>query len=185
MKNHLEYLKCEFSAEEIQIAARELACSAQLKASIEQRKKEIDASLKAEIEGENSKIARLSSYITTGYEWRNVECAVQLDTPERGNKTIIRNDTGELVKVMRMKDADLQMALDLNVAAEQQEAQASMDGTVQGEGFTARPQPLPQLEAGPLVPEVVDDPELTTDTDGAPLARAGSMGGTHQKKGRK
>lgn len=113
MTNHTEYLKVYFTDADITDRARELAAANQLRASLEQRKREIDAELKGQIEAENSKMLRLSSQISMGYEYQDVECRVELDTPEPGRKTIIRLDTGEEVKVAAMDAADRQASLDL------------------------------------------------------------------------
>ena len=110
---YTEFLRCEFSDEEITQAAKDLAKANQMKSTLEQRKKEVDASLKADIESQNSTIARLAQMISVGFEYRDVECRVDLDTPEAGRKTIIRLDTGEEVKVVLMTDQDKQMALEL------------------------------------------------------------------------
>jgi hypothetical protein len=118
MAKYTEYVKCLFTDEEITAAARDLARSTQKRASIEQRKKEVDAALKGEIEAEISVIGRLSTYINTGYEYRDVECRVELDTPVAGKKRIVRLDTEEEVKIIQMTDDDKQMALDLSDKAD-------------------------------------------------------------------
>jgi hypothetical protein len=110
---YTEYLKCDFSDAEISDRARELATSNRRRTAIEQQKKEIDSDLNGQIEAENTKIQRLSEQIGMGYEYRNVECRVELDTPEVGCKRIVRLDSGEEVKVTAMTDADRQELLDL------------------------------------------------------------------------
>ena len=121
---YTEYLKYTFSDAEINDAAKDLARAAQQRSNLEQRKKEVDASLKADIEAQNSIVARLSSYINTGYEYRDIECRVELDTPEAGKKRIVRLDTEEEVKVVAMTDADRQLSLELAEQAEAAEKDA-------------------------------------------------------------
>lgn len=112
---YTEYLKCDFSDAEIADRAKELATANRRRTSIEQQKKEIDSDLKSQIEAENSKIQRLSEQIGMGYEYRNVECSVEIDTPSIDRKRIVRLDTGEEVKVVSMTAEDKQASLDLQI----------------------------------------------------------------------
>src|ERR1035438_6248022 len=95
MKNPTEYLKYQYTDTEIADSARDLAAANRKRTNLEQRKKEVDSSIKAEIEAENSIIARLSQLIGTGFEYRDIEVRIQLDTPEVGKKTIYRIDRSE------------------------------------------------------------------------------------------
>jgi hypothetical protein len=157
---YTEYLKYEFSDAEITDAAKELARAAQQRASLEQRKKEVDSQLKADIEAQNSIVGRLSSYINTGYEYRDIDCRIELDMPEPGKKRIVRVDNGEEVKVVPMTDADKQTSLDLQEKADEVEKK---------EPIVTDPPSVLQIEAPAA----------------APLASVTQMGGSHQKKGRK
>ena len=112
-----QYLKCEFTDAEVSDFGKELAAASTRRAQIEQQKKEIDSDLKAKIEAENTKIQRLSERITQGFEYRDVEVTIVLDSPRDGWKTTIRKDTGEEVKVEPMTDDDRQMALKLEEEA--------------------------------------------------------------------
>jgi hypothetical protein len=159
-----EYCKYTFTDAEITDAAKELARAAQQRASLEQRKKEVDSQLKADIEAQNSIVGRLSSYINTGYEYRDIECRVELDTPEVGKKRIVRLDTEEEVKVVPMTDMDRQMRLELQEKAEQAEA-AKEEAK---EPIVTPPPPVLQIEA----------PAAAT------LASVTVMGGSHQKNGK-
>jgi hypothetical protein len=125
-----EYCKYTFTDAEITDAAKELARAAQQRASLEQRKKEVDSQLKADIEAQNSIVGRLSSYINTGYEYRDIECRVELDTPEEGKKRIVRLDTEEEVKVVPMTDMDRQMRLELQEKADAADAEKTKEPIV-------------------------------------------------------
>jgi hypothetical protein len=167
-----EYLKYEFSDEEITAAAKDLARATQQRTSLEQRKKEVDSALKADIEAQNSIVARLSTYITTGYEYRDIEVRIELDVPETGKKTMYRCDTGEEVKVQPMTDMDRQMRLELEEAAKKEDLKAEES---KAPIVTRPPAPL-RLDAAPPVAEVIQE------TVGGPsLVPAALMGGTHQK----
>jgi hypothetical protein len=74
-----------------------------------------------EIEAERKKIPalrkeilELSKKISQGYELRNVECVVHLDSPTIGMKRIIRTDTNEVVLTEPMSDEELQEELALD-----------------------------------------------------------------------
>ncbi len=178
-KNPTEYLKYEYTDPEIADAARDLAKANRQRSNLEQRKKEVDSAIKAEIEEQNSIIGRLSQLIGTGFEYRDIEVRIELDTPEAGKKRIIRLDTGEEVSVKNMTDADKQMVLDLQTQAEAAEAEAQK--ATNGHEPIITPPPFPP----PFVPAIAE-PEVMTaeqvEAEGAPLASAGIMGGTHQKK---
>ncbi len=162
MKNPTEYLKCNLTDAEITDAAKELARSTQSRARHEQRKKEIDSAIKADIEAENSSILRLSNYINTGFEYRDVDIRIELDTPEKGKKRVVRLDTGEEVKIVSMTDEDKQASLDLQAEADSKDEQKE-----------------------PIVPEPPQILQIESGTGEPLIAPAVVMGGTHQRKGRK
>lgn len=152
-------MKCEFTDAEITALAKELAAANNTRDELEQQKKQVDSQLKADIEVQNSTIGRLSRLIGSGWEMRNVEVRIELDTPEPGKKRVVRIDTGEEVAVKAMTDRDRQMVLDLQSAAE-----VDVDLTktrVVNEALHA----VVDLHAG--------------------LASAVAMGGTHQAKGKR
>lgn len=182
MRKYEEFLKCDYSPAEMAEMATDLARSNQCRGSLEQQKKQIDSQLKSQIEEQNTIIGRLSSALVSRCEWRNVECRVELDTPQKGLKRIVRIDTGEEVRVILMTDEDRQMALDLQSEAEaaaqkeeEEKAQAERDKVI-----VTPPPVLASIEA-PAVAEVMSAAEV--EAEGAPLASAAVMGtGTHQKK---
>lgn len=168
-KKYTEYLKCDFSDAEIAEAAKELARANQRRSSIEQQKKEVDSQLKAEIEAQNTSINRLSGLIATGSEYRNVDCRIELDAPEKGRKRVVRLDTNEEVRVVAMTDEDKQMSLELDAKFAEAEARQEQEAIV-----PVPPQIL-QIETseGPVTAEITNGPTLSPAT----LA-----GGTHQKR---
>lgn len=179
MHNPTEYLRYEFNDTEIADAARDLATANRKRSSLEQRKKEVDSAIKAEIEAENSTIARLSNMIATGFEYRDIEVRIELDTPEPGKKRIVRLDTGEEVAVKAMTESEKQMSLDLQSKAEADE-EVARQAEIEKAQATVIVTPPPVLQALPE-PEVVLSGDV--EPNGAPLAPAAIMGGTHQKKG--
>lgn len=105
---------------------------------------------------------------------RNVDIRIELDTPESGKKRIVRLDTGEEVAVKGMTDYDRQMVIDLQSAAEAQEAEQE----AVKEPIITPPPVLQRIEA----PAEADTPEVV---NGATLAPAVLAGGTHQAKSKR
>lgn len=79
---HTEYLKYTFTDEEARDHARALARNNAERTRLEQQKKEIDSSLKAQIEERSSNIGRLSDFINNGYESFGGPVLMRVDTPE-------------------------------------------------------------------------------------------------------
>lgn len=194
MQNPTEYLRYEFTDTEIADAARDLATANRKRSSLEQRKKEVDSAIKAEIEAENSIIGRLSNLIATGYEYRDIEVRIELDTPEAGKKRIVRMDTGEEVAVKPMTESEKQMCFDLQSKAEAEEEEARQaEIKRQQDAVIVTPPPvLPAIEA-PAEPTLsilqADGSYLPIEdvgkADGTTVASAATMGGTHQKKAKR
>lgn len=204
MERKYEYLRYEYTPDEITAAAHDLATANRKRDGIEQRKKEVVASLKSEFEEQNSAIAQLANLIAMGFEYRNIEVRIELDTPEPGKKTIVRLDTGEEVSVKPMTDTDRQMVLDLQSKAE---AAGELDrvskemGEDRPKGPIVTPPPfVPRLEAGEPVDKLAEIEQssgsgtwrevvrsMIVDIDnpapaaGPTLAPARTQGGTHQK----
>ncbi len=174
MSKHQEYVKVVFTDAEVADFARGLAQANRKRSSIEQQKKEVDTQLKAEIEAENTNIKRLSDHISNGHEYRNVECRVDLDVPEDGKKSIIRLDTGEVVKVLPMTDMDRQMRLELRTAEEAAAIAANPSAVVEA----APGAEIPATD--PPTPEVIPEPPAA----GPVLASAREVGATHRRGAR-
>jgi len=175
-----EHLKYQFSDSEIAEMAKESARASKMQQSIELRQKEIVSQLKADIALQQGIVVRLSGLIDNGFEYRMIECRVELDSPEPGKKRIIRNDTGEEVAVKAMTDTDRQMVLDL-----QEKAQAQEDAEQAKKEPIITPPPFPTP-----TPIAIAEPEIMSAADvaaenGAPLASVIEMGGSHQKGTRK
>lgn len=191
-----EYLKYEFSDTEIADAARDLATANRKRSSLEQRKKEVDSAIKAEIEEQNSIIGRLSQLIGTGFEYRDIDVRVELDTPEKGTKRIIRIDTGEEVAVKFMTESDKQMAFDLQTEAEAAaQKEAEEKARAERERVIVTPPPvlnaieapaehtLSIMQADGTYKPLDSVADVQEAMEGAPLASTSAIGtGTHQKK---
>jgi hypothetical protein len=103
-----ELLKCDFSLEEIQQRAQSLARANQQAHQIEAEKKQVASDYKSRIEAVMSEVLALSSAVAMGYEMRRTECSVIYNSPTSGEKTLVRKDTGEYVRVERMTSEEQQ-----------------------------------------------------------------------------
>lgn len=113
----LEFLPVRFSNAERLDLAEQLARAAQSRQDAEDQKKAKDAEHKDTLEGLNLSIKRLTRKLTTGSEMRNVPCKWLLEDPTANEKTLVRLDTGEVVRVVQMQDHDRQLAIDSEIAA--------------------------------------------------------------------
>lgn len=107
----LEYLPVLYTREERLDLAEQLARASQAAGDAEDSKKAADAEHKETMEALKLSIKRLSRKLTSGHEMRNVQCKWLLDSPTAVEKTLVRLDTGEVVRVMPMQDRDYQQAL--------------------------------------------------------------------------
>jgi len=112
-----EYLRYTFTPHETTENAQSLARRNRAFAEHQLRKKQLAADLKTQEEALNEEIARLSRYVTDGYDFRMVECTVIFNSPKTGLKEIVRLDTGELVRTDKMSPAELQDELPLSEAS--------------------------------------------------------------------
>ncbi len=101
-------LDCLLTVEEMKTFGVELADVSQKKRRLEDDKKQAMSQYKAEIDAADAEINAISQKISSGREVRKVECTIYYHTPEKGMKTIRRNDTGETVKAMKMTDSELE-----------------------------------------------------------------------------
>lgn len=107
----MEYLPVRYTGPERLDLAEQLARASQAKSDAEDQKKAQDAEYKETVEGLNLAIKRLSRKLTSGHELRNVPCKWLLEDPTPKEKTLVRMDTGEIVRVVPMQDRDFQETL--------------------------------------------------------------------------
>ena len=112
---YTELLRCDFAPDEWAESARQLATATRLRSELEQEKKEIDSQYKAKIEEQIGRASKLAALLGAGYEMRNVPCEVILDKPEPGQATVVRTDTGEIVRTRPMTEMERQAVLDFMV----------------------------------------------------------------------
>ena len=109
-----EYLKCEFTHDEIHQKGIELARISSERQTIENERKAVAADFKAKIDTKDAEIAILGSHINNGYEYRNVVCTAIFNQPNTGKKTIMRNDTQEVVRIEDMTANEMQAEIEFD-----------------------------------------------------------------------
>ena len=117
-----EYLRYNFTDTEITDYAKLLARSNQEYSALEETKKRVTKELAASLEEKQGEVLKFSRLINNGHEYRMLLCTLTFDDPKRGEKTVRRDDSGEVVKVMRMSEEEMQIKLPLEVAAEEKES---------------------------------------------------------------
>ena len=108
MSRLYEAIKYSFTEGEIRELGESLAHETQLLLDLKGKKAAVDAELNASMKSAGQRIAELSEKITAGFELREVECLVMLETPRPGLKRIIRIDTNEVVRDEPMTLAEMQ-----------------------------------------------------------------------------
>ena len=108
-----EYLKYDFSEQELKDKAKQLAHEFRQKEEAELESKEGMSLFKSRIDAHKANVSRLSNHINNGYEYRNIECDVLYNTPLDGQKTIVRKDTREIIRMEEMQPEEFQESLAL------------------------------------------------------------------------
>lgn len=102
------YLPCKLTEEDLKQRGKQLASSHTSLEVLAQRKKEFNDQIKSQSAGIAAQVALLSQEIQTGIEHKDVVCYWIFDDPQPGDKTLIREDTGEIVRIEEMTEDDLQ-----------------------------------------------------------------------------
>lgn len=119
-----EFLRYDFTEEEIRDKAKQLALAIQTQTQAQEEQKVAQAQFKERIEAQVSVIGRLSRSINMGWEMRTIDCRIEFHTPVQGTKRLTRIDTGEFVRDEAMSPHEMQEQLfkdddmsDVDVAA--------------------------------------------------------------------
>jgi hypothetical protein len=97
-------------------------------------------------------LRELAEFFESHPEYRDVDCTIVMDSPAIGQKTIIRNDTGEEVKVELMTDEDKQLALDLQNLADAADEQGAAGRVPKSHRLDAGPDSWTDLGSDPKEP---------------------------------
>ena len=93
--------------------SKALARNNQEWAEVELEKKVANADFQSRINRFKSEIEVVSLKISTGVEYRNVDCKYTFNVPKKDMKTLTRTDTGQKVSEERLNSEDVQMLLEL------------------------------------------------------------------------
>jgi hypothetical protein len=130
-----ENVKHDFGPVEFQDLGRRLAEATQKVDDLTQTKKQIVKDYDAQIEAQKADVLVLSRKLTNGYEMQRTECWVRYHDPVQAKKTIIRKDTGEVVRVEDMTPSECQEVLFEEPTAKETEAVSTELATLHGEAM--------------------------------------------------
>ena len=106
------HAKYNFNKEELVEIAANLATKCQDKQSIEDEKKSVVSNYKAQLDGVDAEINKLSTNYRLGFEFRFMECILSFDDKKK-IRTYRRCDNNEIVKTEPMTTEDFQEMLPL------------------------------------------------------------------------
>lgn len=107
-------LRCNLTQPELVEAARSSAELTRGISALENDKSRINKDYAARIAEKEAQRSIINDTITSGYEFREVKCQVDFDKPNKGQKTVTRLDTNEVVSVETMTAEEMQRELDLD-----------------------------------------------------------------------
>lgn len=84
---------------------------------VEDDKATVTRTFKERLDGLYGQSTKLAQQIKNRKEFRMVECAVEFNKPNSGEKTTIRLDTGEMTKIEIMTDDERQEKIEFDVEA--------------------------------------------------------------------
>jgi hypothetical protein len=155
------HVQVYLSPEEKAEFGRQLARNAADLETLEDRKKQVASEFKAKIDAANAEIFKTARLLNNGYEYRDVKCDVQYDTPRKGLKRIVRMDTGEVVEEIPMTADELQQVLDFGIEKTIESAAEVPPAPAPESSLLIDPDPAPEPEAPPSpqeMPESLSEP---------------------------
>jgi hypothetical protein len=107
-KNEKRWLRYDFTAVEVHELSVEMANKIQELQSVEQEKKSVTSSYTSKLNMLKENVGSLSNKVASGYEIKEVECAIEFHIPKQGMKTLVRADNGQKI-VEKMNDVDFNL----------------------------------------------------------------------------
>ena len=165
-------LRHNFTTKEQLEMGSELAQAHNRLLDIEEEEKVMKAQIKEKKESVDSKIGSLSRALGTGFEMRNIDCDLEYDKPNVGEVTYRRRDNKLFVKARAMTEAERQMDLPLDTAAQVEESIAKSAENIADHFGPGLPTEQPTAEtAGPIPLEEsapAAAPEVATESTQEP-----------------
>ncbi len=115
-------IKRDFSQDELLNMADQITESVQHLSELKRAKADNDKAHKEIVEQEVGTINKLSGMYRRGYEFSDTECNVLYNSPEEGQKTWVRIDTGEVIGSDQMTDDEKQETFPLAADEVEQES---------------------------------------------------------------
>lgn len=123
-------LKCELTEHEINELAKEMSERLSQKWILEQEKKDANKKYSREINYYDKKINDSGVIISLGYEEREVDVEIKMNTPDKGSKRITRLDTFESwTEPMNINEYDLFTSMGKDIDAEEDEIKSVNEKT--------------------------------------------------------
>jgi hypothetical protein len=119
-------LACVLTNEEKLSYGLEMATEQQRVVECEGRKQSFNSSIKAEIETHEARAHEIGNKLTSGKEYRDVECKVERNWEEK-TRHWIRLDTGEIAKEDIIPEHELQEEMELQEAKNRNEQDAAVE----------------------------------------------------------
>lgn len=104
----IEFLSVPYTDAEIVTKADEMARYEMEKQALEEQLEAIKLDFKSKIEALQNNIKKRSREISKRTHYENVECVYLLESPRPSEKTLVRLDTGEQVRIVPMDTRDYQ-----------------------------------------------------------------------------
>lgn len=112
IRNTTDYLRVDYTPDELATKAQDLAAKIQELGRVENHKKNITSDLGAKIKTLEAEVSTLTGQVSSKGEYRSIRCEWHMNTPRRGRKTLYRTDTLAVVREEEMIDNDCQMVMD-------------------------------------------------------------------------
>jgi hypothetical protein len=104
----LEFLPVPFTDAEILLMAETMARQSTEKQNIEEQFEVVKLDFKHQLENIDASLRSIYRKISKRSHYENVDCFYILEEPTRDEKTLVRRDTGEIVRVVPMAAHDYQ-----------------------------------------------------------------------------
>lgn len=122
-----ETLECKLTDEELQARGKQLAHASSKINQLKDAGKTIQADFKAKVAAEEATMGVLSTEISRGTTYREVDCIVHYNNPKHGEKTIFRSDTSEIVRMDIMSKFEMES---LFIESNREDAENKEDNVV-------------------------------------------------------
>lgn len=108
-------LRRNLPSDELRLLGSTLANTFSELRSAEDEKKAVVTQCKAKIDAIKARATEIAGKVSSGFEMTDIQCEIRYDQPSPGMKSTVRLDTGEVINVDPMTDAERQTELPLKV----------------------------------------------------------------------